>query len=219
MQQSPLWDAMELSYAQLAKKLPVSYPTWWFIDVCGENPALEVISSSIIQPIPSPLKNFTMALRNDNNILCYRHKHLFFVTWHSANGQIEPFANSQSTFPTLSQKNPLHNHQNSFPTIYFNIIRLSTLTGNVRMVSSFQAPQQNCVRISYIPMRSTCPLHTIFDFIILIMFGKEYSLCSFHQPRVTISLLGPFSYAPSTYVLPPKWENKFHAHTKQEVKL
>jgi hypothetical protein len=46
-------------------------------------------------------------------------------------------------------------------------------------------------------MRTTCPAHPIlFDLIIPIIFGEDYEfwsslLCSFFQPSVMSSILGP----------------------------
>jgi hypothetical protein len=80
-----------------------------------------------------------------------------------------------------------------------------------------------CLHISSIHI--TCPTYLIvLDLMTLIMFNEEYrlwnsSLCSFLHHPLSITLLGPYSQAPSVSLLPFGRETKFHTHIKQQVKL
>ena len=103
---------------------------------------------------------------------------------------------SPQLVPVLSQFNLVHDPTSYFFMIHLNIILPYTLKSS-KWSLSFRFPQQNHVRISCLPIRSTCTAHLILhNFITRIIFGDEYRswsslLCRLLHSPVTSSFLGP----------------------------
>jgi hypothetical protein len=97
-----------------------------------------------------------------------------------------------------NQTNPTHIPKTYFLKFHFSSTFpwISAWTCVFRSLSSWLS-YHNPVRISSLPIRATYLSHLIhLDLIILIILGEEYvlwssSLCSFLQPPVMSSLIGP----------------------------
>jgi hypothetical protein len=71
--------------------------------------------------------------------------------------------------PILNQINPVHPLK-----IRFNII-LPSLRRSSKCFLSIRVPHRNPVRTYPVPIRATCPAHTILlELIIRIIFGEDY---------------------------------------------
>ena len=111
--------------------------------------------------------------------------------------------NHQPLVPILSQTNPIPTLPSYFFTVHFNI---SPVYVDVFQVASFLQglPPKPCM-LSLVSMWPICPAHlTLLHLITVLIFGDEKkwssSLCSFLQPPVTSSLLGP--HIPLSTLLP-----------------
>jgi hypothetical protein len=114
--------------------------------------------------------------------------------------------NSPPQVPILSQMNPIH-----IPKPYFRKIHLNVISHLRLGLPSGLLPSDLPTKMLYAPltspMRATCPAHLILLVLItLIILGEGYkprssSLCSFLQPPVTWSLLGPNILSPKHPIL------------------
>jgi len=93
----------------------------------------------------------------------------------------------------------------------------------------FEFYDRNFVCISHLSHACYIPWLILLGFITLMISDEEYklrssSLCSILQPPAASSILGPnillsTLFSNTLHVVALVWEIKFHAHTKQQVKL
>jgi hypothetical protein len=93
----------------------------------------------------------------------------------------------------LRQINPVHTLPPYFLKINLNSTVIST-PSSYQWSLAFRLSNQNSLLISFLP--HIFPAHLIFLNLIILIFGEDYrlrisSVCSFLQPPVTSSLLGP----------------------------
>jgi hypothetical protein len=63
------------------------------------------------------------------------------------------------------------------------------------------------------------PVHTITPISILYSHLSQHLQCGFFPQVSQLKFCTHFSQIPSMYVLPFRWENNLHIHTKQQIKL
>jgi hypothetical protein len=123
----------------------------------------------------------------------------------------------------VSSIGPYLSHIN--PNLAQSIFFLSSMHNFSNRSLTFRFPNQNLSVASGSPVRTKCTEHLIlFDMIILIIFREIYelwnfSLCSFLQPHVASSFLGPnilvntlFSNTPNTCSFLPMGFNIIFSH-------